>query len=116
MLRFADYVICSANFYPPQCFNSRDVFDFLQTMGISHVAITQGEKPIQYLDRGEIVTIPVPSITVVDTLGAGDIFHGAFCHYILQDNNFPSALSKAAEIASKSCQFFGTRSWLKSRT
>ena len=115
VLQFADYVICSANFYPPQCLNSQDVFDFLQTMGISYIAVTQGEKPIQYLDQGEIFTLPVPSIPVVDTLGAGDIFHGAFCHYILQ-NNFSFALSQAAKIASKSCQFFGTRSWLKSDT
>ena len=115
VLLFADYVICSANFYPPQCLNSQDVFDFLQTMGISYIAVTQGEKPIQYLDQGKIFTLLVPSIPVVDTLGAGDIFHGAFCHYILQ-NNFSFALSQAAKIASKSCQFFGTRSWLKSDT
>ena len=112
-LPFVDYAICSANFYPPQCRNSRDVFDFLQKRGISHIAITQGEQPIQYLHQGEISTISIPSIEAVDTLGAGDIFHGAFCNYILQDD-FPTALSQAAQIASKSCQFFGTRSWLKS--
>ena len=110
VLPLVDYAICSANFYPPQCRNSRDVFDFLQKMGISHIAITQGEQPIQYLDQGEISTIPIPSIKAIDTLGAGDIFHGAFCNYILQEA-FPIALSQAAQIASKSCQFFGTRSW-----
>lgn len=110
ILPFVDYAICSGNFYPPQCHNSKDVFDFLQKIGIPHIAITQGEQPIQYLDRGEIATIPIPSIKAIDTLGAGDIFHGAFCHYILQES-FPTALSKAAQIASKSCEFFGTRSW-----
>ncbi len=114
-LPFVDYAICSANFYPPQCHNSGDVFNFLQKMGISHIAITQGEKPIQYLDREEIFTMSVPSIKPVDTLGAGDIFHGAFCNYILQED-FSTALSQAARTASKSCQFFGTRSWLKSFT
>ena len=113
VLPLVDYVICSANFYPPQCHNSRDVFDFLQKMGISYIAITQGEKPIQYLHQGKISTISISSIKVVDTLGAGDIFHGAFCNYILQED-FPTALSQAAQIASKSCQFFGTRSWLTS--
>ncbi len=110
VLPFVDYVICSANFYPPQCHNLKDVFNFLQKIGIPHIAITQGEQPIQYLDRGGISTIPIPSIQAIDTLGAGDIFHGAFCHYILQES-FPNALSQAAQIASKSCQFFGTRSW-----
>lgn len=113
VLPFVDYAICSANFYPPQCHNSSDVFDFLQQMNISHIAITRGEQPIQYLDQGKISTIPIPSIKVVDTLGAGDIFHGAFCNYILQED-FPTALFLASRIASKSCQFFGTRNWTKS--
>ncbi|NET50891.1 MAG: sugar kinase, partial [Merismopedia sp. SIO2A8] len=47
-----------------------------------------------------------------DTLGAGDIFHGAFCHYILQQN-FTESLVAAAEIASNSCKFFGTRRWME---
>lgn len=34
----------------------------------------------------------------VDTLGAGDIFHGAFCHYVLREN-FLDALASAAKIA-----------------
>ncbi|MDJ0746227.1 MAG: sugar kinase [Xenococcaceae cyanobacterium MO_167.B27] len=109
---FVDYAICSANFYPPQCRNSREVFDFLQAMNISHIAITRGEQPIQYLHQGKTSTIPIPSIKAVDTLGAGDIFHGAFCNYILQED-FPTALFLAAQIASKSCQFFGTRSWYR---
>ncbi|MGV2827750.1 sugar kinase [Myxosarcina sp. GI1(2024)] len=110
VLPFVDYAICSANFYPPQCRNSRDVFEFLHDLGIPHVAITQGGRAIQYSDRGKIATIPIPAIQAVDTLGAGDIFHGAFCNYILQEN-FATALARSAQIASKSCQFFGTRSW-----
>ncbi|MBE9043930.1 sugar kinase [Pleurocapsales cyanobacterium LEGE 10410] len=115
ILPFADYAICSANFYPPQCQNSQDVFDFLQQAGTSEIAITQGEQPIQYSDAGKVLSIAVPSITAVDTLGAGDIFHGAFCHHILQQD-FPTALSSAAKIASKFCQSFGTRSWLTRRS
>ena len=106
-----DYAVCSANFFPPQCRSAADVFAYLQDLGITHIAITQGEQPLQYFDRGEFGTITIPHIKTVDTLGAGDIFHGAFCHYILQ-TDFVSALAEAAKIASKSCQFFGTRSWL----
>ncbi|MFN7658917.1 MAG: PfkB family carbohydrate kinase, partial [Dolichospermum sp.] len=53
----------------------------------------------------------VPTIQPVDTLGAGDIFHGAFCHYILE-NSFVQALELAANTAAKACQYFGTRNWL----
>ena len=113
IIPLVDYAICSANFYPPGCYNNNDVFSFLQDKGVPNIAITNGEQPIQYLDRGKISTLSVSQVDTVDTLGAGDILHGAFCHYILS-LDFPTALSLAAKIASKSCQFFGTRSWLQS--
>ena len=34
ILPFVDYAICSANFYPPQCQNARDVWEFLQSREI----------------------------------------------------------------------------------
>ena len=110
VLPYIDYAICSANFYPPDCSTTKEVFNFLQGQSIKHIAITQGKQPILHLKQ-EIKTIPVPKIEAVDTLGAGDIFHGAFCNYILRED-FTSALNSAALIASKSCQYFGTRKWL----
>jgi len=110
ILPFIDYAICSANFFPPQCNDNQTVFDFLAKHDIHQIAITQGEQHIQYLDNGHPGTVPINSIQAIDTLGAGDIFHGAFCNYILE-TNFVDALNRAAQIASKSCQFFGTRSW-----
>jgi sugar/nucleoside kinase (ribokinase family) len=112
LLYSVDYAICSANFYPPQCQQMEDVFDFLQDCGIQYIAITQGEQAIRYLERENNSAISVPAIKPVDTLGAGDIFHGAFCHYILQEN-FPTALKLAAKFACRSCVSFGTRSWLR---
>ena len=108
VLPFVDYAICSANFQPPNCHNQGDVFTYLSQIGIPHIAITQGEKPIQYLTNSERGELGVPQIQPVDTLGAGDIFHGAFCHYICHQDFIP-ALGAAAKIASHSCQFFGTR-------
>jgi sugar/nucleoside kinase (ribokinase family) len=111
VLPHVDYAICSANFYPPGTSNPAQVFDFLAGFGISWIAITQGSEPILYRDRGESGEIPVPQIQSVDTLGAGDFFHGAFCHFILQ-MPFPEALAQAATVAGQSCQSFGSRSWL----
>ena len=114
VLPHIDYAICSANFYPPQCNTTQEVCDFLRARGIDRIAITQGKQPTIYLEQGKMDSVIVPVIQAVDTLGAGDIFHGAFCHHILQEN-FVTALSHAAKIASKSCQFFGTREWLSSK-
>jgi sugar/nucleoside kinase (ribokinase family) len=112
VLPFVDYAICSANFYPPNCHNSQEVIAYLWAAGIRHIAITNGENPIQYLSAGNTGSVEVPKVSAVDTLAAGDIFHGAFCHYILQQN-FTEALASAAAIASHSCQFFGTRQWMQ---
>lgn len=111
VLGLADYVICSANFLPPGCKNTGKVINFLQNLGVGAIAITQGEKPILWWFGDQSGEISVPPTKVVDTLGAGDIFHGAFCHYILQQD-FVTALTSAAEVARYSCQFFGTRAWL----
>ncbi|NES23394.1 MAG: sugar kinase [Symploca sp. SIO3E6] len=112
VLPFVDYAICSANFYPPGCSNTEEVINYLTAAGIPHIAITQGEKPIRYYSLGVSGELPIPSITTVDTLGAGDIFHGAFCHYILEED-FTDALNSATKVAARSCQFFGTRKWMQ---
>jgi sugar/nucleoside kinase (ribokinase family) len=126
ILPLVDYAVCSANFYPPNCSSGEEVFAYLQNLGIPHIAITHGEKPIEYLNCGQRGTVVVPTITPVDTLGAGDIFHGAFCHYILQTRQtdhikssspvppspFPTALEKASQIAANACKHFGTRRWM----
>ena len=111
VLPWVDYAICSANFYPPDCHTSEQVLSYLSQWGISQIAITHGEEAIAVLSQGKGATIAVPKVDVIDTLGAGDIFHGAFCHFILQ-SDFLSALTEAAKVAADSCRFFGTRDWM----
>jgi sugar/nucleoside kinase (ribokinase family) len=113
ILPLVSYAVCSANFYPPNCQNPKDVFAYLQNFNIPHIAITQGENPIQYLTCGQSGVVNVPKIQAVDTLGAGDIFHGAFCHYVLE-TSFIEALALSSNTAAKACQYFGTRRWLNS--
>jgi sugar/nucleoside kinase (ribokinase family) len=117
IMPFVDYAICSANFYPPSCDTTEEVIDYLSQTGISHIAITQGEKPVQYFTNGKAGFLDVPVVEdehskAVDTLAAGDIFHGAFCYYIL-GLDFIAALEQSAKIASFSCRFFGTRRWMQ---
>ena len=112
ILPFIEWAVCSDNFHPPNCYNSEQVFAYLSATGISNIAITRGKKSILYLSNGTYSSIEIPQIQATDTLGAGDIFHGAFCHYILQNNNFTDTLAAAAKIASHSCKKFGTRGWM----
>jgi sugar/nucleoside kinase (ribokinase family) len=110
VLPYADYVICSANFYPPHCTTPEQVFAYLVSLNIPYIAITQGAKPILYRTKNASGEVEIEPIEVVDTLGAGDIFHGAFCYFVLHQD-FTSALAAASQIAGKACQSFGTRAW-----
>lgn len=123
VLALATSAIAAERFRLPGCATAADNRQTLLALGIPEVATTHGGQPIQTLCRDPFpipreTRIPVPTVPVVDTLGAGDILHGAFCHYRLvapaTDQAFITALTQAAAVASHSCQFFGTRTWLQS--
>lgn len=112
LLPYIDYAICSNDFRPPNCASSSQVFEFLSQFGICYKAISRGENSILFQKNSEkIDSVLIPITKVVDTLGAGDFLHGAFCHYIL-NQTFGHSLEQAAKVASFSCQFQGTRKWI----
>ena len=114
LLDYIDIAICSENFNPPGTSDPGSVIKYLKNKNIQKIAVTRGDKPILYSEGGkDIQEITVPSIKVSDSLGAGDIFHGAFCYYYLNNFDFKNSLSKASEIAMKSCLYLGTRTWTK---
>ncbi len=112
VLAGADVAIASANFLPPHCLTIADVQAYLKALNVSKIAITRGAQPIYYADAESSGEIEVPSVRAVDTLGAGDIFHGAFCHFYLA-HTFTESLLKASRSASFACQYWGTRDWTK---
>ncbi len=107
-----DTAICSADFMPPGCSNGDDVLEYLQGRGVTNIAITNGAEPICFVSCENSGTLPVPQVQLVDTMGAGDILHGAFCYYASMGLGFIEALRKAANVASESCRFHGTREWM----
>jgi sugar/nucleoside kinase (ribokinase family) len=109
LLPLATSVIAAAKFCLP---GQADTRLALAALGVAEVAITHGPDPIQFWNRGQPGALAVPSVPVQDTLGAGDIFHGAFCHYRLQAP-FQSALAAAARVAAASCEHFGPRAWIE---
>ncbi len=109
MLAYIDIAICSNDFETPDGPTPDAVFNYLHQHKIEHIAITRGEKSILYSTMNKKGEIQIDPIDVVDTLGAGDIFHGAFCHYYMMNLNFAESLRLASQIASESCQTFGTR-------
>ena len=112
VLRLATSVIAAAKFQIP---GQPNTLAALAHLGIPEVAITHGPQPLQYCYHNETGTLSVPQVAVQDTLGAGDIFHGAFCHYRLQAP-FTAALDQATQVAAQSCQHFGPRAWIGGMT
>ncbi len=114
LLPFVDIAICSADYRPPKCRSTSEVVEFLQARNIRQLAITHGASAVRFVDHGRSGTIPIERMQPVDTLGAGDIFHGAFCYHAAQpDVSFREALTRAACVASFSCRFAGTRAWMR---
>lgn len=114
LLKSVSTAICSADFSPPGCTSEDEVIGYLRGRGVTRIAITHGADPVRFVSPATSGTIDVPKIRAVDTMGAGDIFHGAFCFYDAQGHNFEDALEKAARIASQSCRYRGTRKWMES--
>ena len=113
LLNSVDIAICSADFFPLGCSTENDVFNYLKDCGVTNIAITKGAEPVRFVSGVASGIVQVPQVEVVDTMGAGDIFHGAFCYYASIGRGFAEALGEAARVATESCRFRGTREWMK---
>jgi sugar/nucleoside kinase (ribokinase family) len=104
--------ICSERFtVPGQSHRPDATLAWFAAMGVPHVAVTRGAKSILGWDRGRRFEIEVAKIAATDTLGAGDVLHGAFCHYFARQPHFEPALRWASRVATLSCQSLGTQAW-----
>lgn len=105
-LQSANIVIASEVFANPQ---GKHVFELEQCRNAQKV-MTRGERSVLY----ENEEIPVPQVHAVDTLGGGDIFHGAFCFaYFHEKKTVIDSLEFAANIASESVKYKGPREWIE---
>ncbi len=79
------------------------------------VCFTDGPRGVTYLDGSEVRTILPPSVDVVDTLGAGDAWHGAFALALGEGKSEPDAIVFANVVASIKCTRFGGRKGIPCR-
>ena len=71
------------------------------------VAITDGPNGIYWLDGGEVKNMPAFKVKVVDSLGAGDAFHGAFVLALAEGQDLIAAMRFASATAALKCTKFG---------
>jgi len=78
------------------------------TLTSSFLAATRGPQGTIWLDEsGDLHETPAFPVHTVDTLGAGDIFHGAFALAMIENQDIPAALRFASAAAALKCTRFG---------
>ncbi len=81
----------------------------LTDLGPAFAAITAGEQGCHYVDGAEIRHCPAFEVEVVDTTGAGDVFHGAFAFALTQRWPMSKSVEFASAAAALSCRELGGR-------
>ncbi|WAT16848.1 PfkB family carbohydrate kinase [Aurantiacibacter sp. MUD11] len=114
IIAHVDHAVVSERFHPPGQ-GGADILDAVHALGPSVAAITRGPQPLEWSEGTRRGTIAPPQVEAIDTLGAGDIFHGAYCHFLARGEEVPTALEHAGEVAAESCRYYGTRQWIDAR-
>lgn len=89
LLAFIDIAIVSERLCEQMGFEPVGMLDYLKTRGCSIGGVTLGERGLIWYDEtGTVRSLPalaVPPNLVLDTSGAGDVFHGAYIYSYLAD-------------------------------
>jgi sulfofructose kinase len=71
------------------------------------VGVTVGAQGFRWMEDGQVRHVPAPRVDVVDTLGAGDTFHGAFTLGLAEGASVEQAARFASAAAALKCTRFG---------
>ncbi|WP_036280816.1 sugar kinase [Methylocystis sp. ATCC 49242] len=85
---FVDVAVVAEKFCEQMSLSDLGMLDWLKARGCRIGAVTNGDKGIMWYDEDGIVqhmpSLQVPREKIVDTSGAGDVFHGAYCASYLE--------------------------------
>ena len=112
VLKNVDYLVASSEF-PGRWTKIEDPHRALTALrdeyGMRCAAMTLGAHGALALVDGEFHYSPAFVVNCVDTTGAGDVFHGAFCYAVLQEMPTGEALDFANAMAALNCTAIGAR-------
>jgi sulfofructose kinase len=116
VLPHVDYLVASSEF-PPAWTGQNDPFKALELMqreyGMKVAAMTLGAHGALARENGEFFYSPAFVVNCVDTTGAGDVFHGAFCYAVLQEMPMRDALEFSNAMAALNCTALGARGGIR---
>ncbi len=112
VLPLIDYLIASSEF-PTRWTRIEDPFAALTAIQRRHnigvAAMTLGAHGALALHEGRWIYSPGFIVDCLDTTGAGDVFHGAFCYSVLQKMSLADALAFSNAMAALNCTGTGAR-------
>lgn len=88
----------------------------IQSLGAKHVVVTMGDQGLVYLSDTVYDHLPAFKVKVVDTTGAGDVFHGAFCYGLVQGFSLEHNLRFSSATSAIKCQHLGGRAGIPTRS
>ena len=111
-----DYLVASSEF-PTAWTGDRDPFVALETLqkeyGMRVAAMTLGAHGALARVDGQFVYSPAYVVNCIDTTGAGDVFHGAFCYAVLQGMPMRDVLEFSNAMAALNCTALGARGGIR---
>ncbi|MCF2706471.1 hypothetical protein I6E29_04225 [Arcanobacterium haemolyticum] len=112
LIPHCSHIIVSADFHLPGV--ADDVLlETLAWRGATLVARTRGDEPVEAVYQEKAYSLPVQVVDVVDTLGAGDVLHGAFTAALGAGEDPLESLAAASSLATLSVQGDGVMAWAK---
>ncbi|MGB7587932.1 MAG: PfkB family carbohydrate kinase [Solirubrobacterales bacterium] len=107
LMDMSDHVIASGSL--DAAAQRGDLLERVRTHDVTLAAVSAGPAPILAAIGDHRFEIPVPQIPASDTLGAGDVLHGAYAYYIATGCSAHESLERAANVAARSCERHGPR-------
>ena len=86
-----------------------EAVDVLSRRFAAFIAVTAGAEGCYWKEDGEIRHRPAPAVLAVDTLAAGDVFHGAFVLALAEKKPMEDVVGFANAAAAIKCAVFGGR-------
>lgn len=77
--------------------------------------VTLGERGTLWFDGQTVHCTPTRAVKAIDTLGAGDTWHGALAFALGEGQALPNAISFATDVAALKCTRFGGRNGIPTR-
>lgn len=118
LLSLVDFAVASQSF-PEKLTGHGDRLRALQAIrdyGPKVAAMTLGPDGAVAVTEGGVFHSPGFPVTVVDTTGAGDVFHGAFAYGIIEGWAIPEILRFSNAVAAMKCGSLGGRTGIPSRS